>query len=183
MKREDLKALDLSDEVIDKIMAAYGRDVDKHKSAAETAKAEVDALKAQLGEANKTIEGFKKLDIDGIKAAADEWKAKAEKAQADADAMVTKIKFDHALERELKEAWKAKDPRDVVPHLRADKIQLDGDKFIGLEDQMKPLKESKGYLFEDVTEPPRIVTGGESKPINSTPFLQGFAKGAGLKEA
>ena len=36
------------------------------------------ALKAQLDEANKTIQGFKDMDIESIQKSADDWKQKAE---------------------------------------------------------------------------------------------------------
>ena len=38
MKREDLKAMGLTDEQIDKVMAENGKDIEKQKTAAETAK-------------------------------------------------------------------------------------------------------------------------------------------------
>ena len=71
MKREFLKELELTDEVIDKIMAENGKDIEKHKTQAETVRAELDTVKGQLSEANKQIEGFKDLDVDGIKKAAE----------------------------------------------------------------------------------------------------------------
>lgn len=76
MKREFLKELELTDEAIDKIMAENGKDIEGFKSKVSTLETERDGLKTQLDEANTQIEGFKELDVDGIKAAADEWKQK-----------------------------------------------------------------------------------------------------------
>jgi predicted phage tail protein len=180
MKRDDLKKLDLSDEAIDKIMAMNGADIEKHKETAATAKAEVEAIKGQLTEANTQIESFKGMNIDQIKASADEWKTKAEQAQADATAQVAKIRFDIALEKELKE-WKVKDPSDVIPHLKADMLKLGEDgKFIGLKEQIEPLKTSKDYLFTDATEPPKIVTGGQSQSVIGDNIITAARAAAGL---
>lgn len=180
MKREDLKALELADDVIDKIMALHGKDVEAHKTAAETAQAEVKGLKDQLGEANTTIEGFKKLDVDGIKAAADDWKAKAEKAEADGQAQVAQLRFDHALSAALTGA-KAKNPAAVRALLKTDDLKLKDDgTLVGLDDQLKAIRESDAYLFEDEGETPRIVAGGKAPPAALSTFEAAARKGAGL---
>lgn len=181
MKREDLTKLGLTDDaVIDAIMTAHGKDVEKQKAAVETSKTELDTLKTQLTEANKAIEGFKKMDVDGIKAAADDYKAKYEQAQKDAADQVAAVRFDHALERELKEVYKVKDPRDVIPHLKRDTLKLDEDKFIGLKEQIEPLKSAKDYLFADTVPPPKIVTGATSKSVVGDPIIDAARKAAGL---
>lgn len=183
MKRDDLKKLGVTDDVvIDAIMEAHGKDVEKHKALVDSSKTEAETLKAQLSEANTAIDGFKKLNPEQLQAAADDYKAKFENAQKESAAQLAKVKFDHALERELKETYKVKDPRDVIPHLKADKIQFEEDKFIGLDEQMKPLKESKEYLFADATEPPRIVSGGNNQPVNKNALEAAFDRGAGIKE-
>ena len=101
MRREELKELGLNDEQIDKIMSINGQDIEKHKQSAETVKATSDALKKQLDDATAQIEAFKGMDIEAVKKSADEWKAKAEQAQKDAEAQVTRLKFDHALDGAL----------------------------------------------------------------------------------
>ncbi len=52
----------------------------RHAEQAEKTYSEADynALKTQLDEANKTIQGFKDMDIESIQKSADEWKQKAE---------------------------------------------------------------------------------------------------------
>lgn len=70
MKREYLKSLELSEEIIDKIMDENGKDVE----AVKNKYADYDNIKVQLKESNKQIENFKNMDIDKIKKAADDWK-------------------------------------------------------------------------------------------------------------
>src|SRR5690606_35858691 len=97
MKREELKELGLEDDMIDKVMKLHGQSTEALKTKAEAAETKATSLEKQLAEANSAIEGFKKLDVDGIKAAADDYKAKYEKAQADAEAQIAQLKFDNAL--------------------------------------------------------------------------------------
>lgn len=75
MKTEDLKALGLNDEQVQRVFAMNGADVNREKQAAETAKAERDAIRTQLDEANTKLKGY---DPD--------WQQKATDAQKAADA-------------------------------------------------------------------------------------------------
>lgn len=182
MKREQLKELGLEDAAIDKIMALNGADIEKQKTAAETAKTEADTLKTQLADANTQIESFKSMDIDTIKRSADEWKVKAETAQTEAAQAILKVKQEHALERELKETFKVADAVAVRAHLKADAIKYNekDDTFIGLKEQLDPLKETHGVYFADFIKPPQITTGGNSQSIVGDAFDLAMRKGAGL---
>lgn len=180
MKREDLKKLELSDEVIDAIMKLHGTDIETYKTQLTTATTEVEGLKKQLTDANVMIEGFKKLDVDGIKAAADEWKTKAEQAQAEAAQQIASLKFDHALESALVGA-KAKNTKAVRALLNTEQLKLQEDGSIfGLEEQLKKVKESSDYLFDGNQPTPKIITGGTNRPINNDPVLLAARKAAGL---
>ena len=86
MKREDLKAFNLSDEDVQKIMDLHGADIEKQKRSIETLTAERDDFKSRLEEANGKLEGYDP-----------EWKTKAEQAQTEADAKVNKIRRGYLL--------------------------------------------------------------------------------------
>lgn len=163
MKREELEKLGLSKEQIDQIMAINGQDIEKQKQATTAAETERDGLKTQLTEANATIDGFKNQNIDQIKASVDEWKTKAEKAQVDGAAQIAQLKFDHALDGALTGA-KAKNAVAVKALLKVSELKLseDGQSIIGLDDQLKKVKEANDYLFESEGENPQIVTGGKT---------------------
>lgn len=93
MKKDELTAIGLTDEQASQVFALHGKDITKLQGTVTALTDERDTLKTQLGEANTQIEEFKKLDVDGIKAAADDWKAKYEQAQADFDAKVAGIQI------------------------------------------------------------------------------------------
>jgi len=177
MKREDLIKLlfgenaDLTSEQksqVDQIMALHGKSTEALKTKAETSETEAATLKKQLEEANIAIEGFKKLDVDGIKAAADDWKKKAEQAQKDAAEQLAQLKFDHALDGALAAA-KAKNAAAVRALLKVDDLKLSDDgKIIGLDEQLTKVKESDAYLFDVEGADPRIVLGGKQAGANTS---------------
>ncbi len=173
MKREDLKKLGIEDSVIDSIMALHGSDIEKHKTDLATSQTELGTLKTQLGEANSAIEGFKGMNIDQIKASADEWKTKAEQAAVDAQKQVSALKFDHALDGALSGA-KAKNAKAVKALLDMNGLKFnDADgSVVGLDEQLKKVKETNDYLFESDNPTPKIVTGGNSKSILGDPMVE-----------
>ena len=182
MKREDLKALELEDGVIDQIMKLHGQDIEDHKSKLEAAEKQTDDLQGRLEEANKTIEGFKDLDVDGIKKAADDWKAKAEQAEKDAKTQIEQLKFDHALEGALTSA-KAKNPKAVKALLDMEALKYNEGKIIGLEEQLKTVQEENDYLFESDEPTPKIVgktSGGKGKLDSAAAIARKYTN---LKEA
>ena len=87
----------------------YNEEID-NKIAAEinkgfVTKADYDAAKdAQrtaaeaLADANKALAEYKDTDIDGLRKSAEEWQAKAEQAEKDADARVAAVQFDAKLD-------------------------------------------------------------------------------------
>lgn len=181
MKREELKELGLEDDVIEKVMKLHGQSTEALKTKAGQAETEAATLKKQIEDANAQIESFKSMDVEGIKGAADDWKAKYEQARKDAADAVAKLKFDHALESALAGA-KARDITAVRALLKADDLKLseDGATVIGLDDQLKALREQKDFLFESDTPAPRIVAGTTGTQLNTDTFEAAMRKGAGL---
>ena len=154
MNREFLKGLGLEDEAIDKIMAENGKDIEKFKSESKTKETELASVQKQLEDANKEIESFKGMDVEAIKKAADDYKAKYEKAQKDAEAEIEALKLEHSIESALKGAKNIKAAKALLDMegLRASKnIEKD------MEAAITALKESDPYLFDEA-EP--AGTGG-----------------------
>jgi predicted nucleic acid-binding Zn-ribbon protein len=183
MNKKQLVELGLTEELADQIVVLHGKDIESHKTKLATAQAEVDGLKGQLTEAGTTIEGFKKLDVEGIKVAANEWKAKAEQAQADAAKQIAGLKFDHALDGALTGA-KAKNAKAVKALLNANDLKLAEDgSIIGLKEQLEKVKSENDYLFESDTPQPKVVLGGQSKSVLSDAVVDAARKAAGLPPA
>jgi hypothetical protein len=180
MKKEDLIKLGIEEETVQKIIILHGQDIESHKTKLTTAQTEAEGLKAQLTEANKAIEGFKGMDIEGVKKSADEWKTKAEQAAVDAQKQVASLKFDYALDGALTGA-KAKNLKAVRSLLSNDVLKLNEDgSILGLKEQLEKIKSENDYLFESDTPTPKIVTGGNSKSILGDPMVDAMRKAAGL---
>lgn len=171
MKREFLEELKIDKEVIDKIMAENGKDIEAEKQKVTAKQTELDGLKTQLKEANTQIESFKGMDIEGIKKAADEWKVKAETAQTEAEKQIAQLQFDYALETELSKAG-ARNPKTIKALLKMDGLKNVDGNIIGLKEQLDKLKTDEAYLFNDDagddvgggSSTVRVKSGGEHKP-------------------
>lgn len=85
MTREFLENLKLEKEVVDKIMAENGKDIEATKAKY----ADRDDLKKQLEEANKTIEKFK--DYDSTQEEVKKWKEQYEKSQKENSAKIAEM--------------------------------------------------------------------------------------------
>lgn len=167
MKREDLKAMNLTDEQVNQIMTWNGQDIEAAKTnAAATEKVRADGLQNQLNtltndlaEARNTAASAKDLK-DKLDAAEAKYKA-ATKASTIRDALAQ---------------YKPKDAAMLARLLDDSKITIADDGTIsGLKEQVEPLKESSGYLFSDTPDPqggnPNPGPGGGTFDMNA--FLRG----------
>lgn len=96
----------------------------------------------QLSALSKSAKDHEELSKQ-IKALQDQNKEDADRFEAEK----AKLKFEYALETALRDN-KAKNPKAVKALLDVESIKLDGDKLLGLEDQIKSLQESESYLFK-----------------------------------
>ena len=168
MKREDLQAQGLTEEQINYIMAENGKDIEKVKTkltAAETAR---DDYKTQLETANTTIQGYKEMDIDGIKKSVTDWETKY---NTDTKALQDKLDeqaYDFALKEYVNGYQFTSDlvKEAVVAQLKAQAFKLNDGKFLGADDFMKQLKEANPSAFvdEDEKPQPKITIPGAGKP-------------------
>jgi myosin heavy subunit len=150
MKREFLTELGLETEQVNKIMAEHGKTVNSLKDEADKAKEEAEEFKSQLSDRDKQLKDLSKK-ADGNEDLQEQIKKLQkdnEKVKGDYEQKLAEKTFDFSLEKALANA-KAKNPRAVKALLDREAIKLDGDKLLGLEEQLKSLQESDGYLFGD----------------------------------
>lgn len=152
MKRSFLEDLGLEKEVVDKIMAENGKDI-------ENAKADYDELKAELKTANATIADrdnqLKELK-DSVKDNEDLTAKIAELEKQNKDeaknhkAEIESLKINNAIDKALA-TFKAKTPKAVKAMLDMENIKLDEDGNItGIDEQVKAIAEAEDtkYLFD-----------------------------------
>lgn len=159
MKTEELKALGLNDEQVQRVFAMNGADVNREKQAAETAKAEQDAMRTQLDEANTKLKGY---DPD--------WQQKAADAEQKAAAQVSALKADYAAENaaaRLKFS-SASAKKAFMADLAAKNLPLQGDSLLGFDDFVKTYRENDPGAFAADTKPARIVASATGTPAAAT---------------
>lgn len=183
MKREFLQNIKIGDqaltkELIDAIMDENGKDIE----AAKKSFADYDTLKTQLADANKAIEDFKGLDIDGVKKAADDWKAKYEQAEKDHAAKLADMEFDGLLSTAVSTA-KGKNAKAIRALLDVDALKSSKNQSDDIKAALEALKATDGYLFEDAQTPPPYAggTGGTPFAPKGDPGLNAIRAAAGLK--
>ena len=157
MKREFLEGLGIEKENIDKIMAENGKDIEGVKANLSTKEAELADTKKLLDDANKEIEGFKDLDVEAIKAKAEDYKTKFEEAQEKAKAELERVQFNHILENTLKGA-KARNVKAVKALLDLEGLKLNEGKIIGLDEQLESIQKENEFLFEVEETKPNTPT-------------------------
>jgi ParB-like chromosome segregation protein Spo0J len=96
--------------------------------------AQLEQLKQAAGNSEELKKQIEQLQTDNKKAS-EEWQTK-----------LAQMQLDFALERALTAA-KAKNAKAVKALLDMEKVKLDGDKLLGLEDQLKTIQQSDPYLF------------------------------------
>lgn len=170
MERDFLKKLGLTDEITDKVMAQYGKDVQHLQDQNAELQSTNDGLNEQLSTRDKQFKELKKTAGDN-----EELQAKLDKALSDGKEQAKQLqdkldvqKKDFAISNALRDAG-AKNPKSAKALLNLDKISLDdNNQLIGINDQIDNIKKSDGYLFNSV-EPkkPGIELGAKGNPSNA----------------
>ena len=121
-------------------------------------------LEAMVADRDKQLEELKKLNPEQLQAEISrlqgENKAAAEKYEADLKA----AKLDFAIDTSLAKAG-AVNTKAVKALLDASKISLDGDNLIGLDDQLKTLRETEKWAF---SKAPDVPGNGGNPPYTPT---------------
>lgn len=139
---------------------AGGEYIGKDKfTAAETAKKQ---LEEQLKERNAQLETLKKSagDNETLKAEIAKLQQANTTAQAEFDAKLKTAQLDYQLEARLMKEG-AINTKAVKALLDSSKISLDGENLIGIDDQLKTLKEKEKWAFADKETD---VPGGGGNP-------------------
>ena len=142
----------------------YNADVQKHKAAAET-------YKAQLDEANKQIDQFKGLNVEEIQKAADDWKAKYEAADADYQKKISDRDYEDTARAALanvKFTSKSAE-RAFLASLKASPLPVKDGKLLGFDDVLKQAQTDDPSAFAtDKPTPTFTVPGGTGNPAEIT---------------
>ncbi len=165
MKREELKALGVADDVIEKIMGLHGTALAEQKSKLDVATQKATDLGSQVTQltADLTKAQAATGNVDDIKrqlADAQAALAATTKAQKVRDALAT---------------YKPRDAGTLMKLLDLEKVSFTDAGPSGLKEQVEALKTAQGYLFADAADP---KGGADPKPAgNGTKSMNDILRG------
>ena len=139
---------------------------------------EYNTLKSQLDTANSTIQSYKDMDIDGIKASVEDYKQKWEQSENDRKAFEHRTKVDSFVKSlGLKDDIYEKHVTDLILEKG---LKFDGDKLIGGDDVVNQFKEKYPDAFKSAQPVPEfsVSTTGQSGVKDDDAFIR---KVMGLK--
>ena len=142
---------------IGKELAKYFIPKDKYNEVAEAKK----KLETDIQERDNQFEQLKNAasNNEELKKQIEELQEANRRAAEEWQAKMSQMKLDFAIERALTTA-KAKNIKAVKALLDMDKVKLDGDQLLGIDEQLKALQQSDPYLFGDSGK----VGGGTNPP-------------------
>lgn len=158
MTKEELLALGLTEDQIIEVFKINGKDIEKAKGDLATVQTELTSTKEQLNTANAEIESYKSMDIEGIKASAESYKAKFEESEKNSKAEIESLKFEHSLESALAKAG-AKNIKATKALLNIEELKSSKNVDTDIEVAITTLKESDAYMFGE-TDPMRLAGAG-----------------------
>lgn len=178
MKRDDIIALGIEDkDVLDKILALNGADIEKQKACVTTLTAERDNYRVQLEAANQQIEQFKGLNVEEIRKAADEWKAKYETAEADYQSQLAARDYDAAALAAIADVkFTSKAAKTAfLAQLKEKQLKLENGSLVGFADVLEQAKADDPSAFASDKPAPKFtdpITGAPLPEITKEAFAK-----------
>ena len=143
MTKEEIIALGVTEEQAAKVLELHEKEQSEAKAKLSETEAKLAAAEKNASELTEKVKAFDGVDVAALKKSAEDWKTKYNED-------IAKAKVDNAVALALTKAG-AKDV-DLAKHLiDTSVIKLDGDKVLGLNEQLEKVKNEKAFLFG--TEP------------------------------
>ena len=190
MKREFLKKMELTDEQIDAIMAENGKDVNGLREQVNSLTSEKDGLQSQLNDRDTQLKGLKgkAKDSDELTAEIDKLQKANKEAKEKYEADLTAQQKSFLVDKALADAG-ARNAKAVSSLLDLDSVEVKDGQLTGLDDQLKALRESDGYMFKENPQPSEPqpqggvrITGGQPKPESAPKIDMAHASYQEIKE-
>src|SRR5690625_98462 len=182
MSLKELLGEELYDQVIEKAgdnkiaIVSDGNWIPKDKFDAKIN--EVKDLQKQIDDRDEELEELKKVDPDELQQTISNLQEKYDTQKEEYEQKLQQQAFDFTLDKTLTNAG-VRNSKAVKALLDTESIKLDGDKLLGLDDQLESLKESDDYLFqsdEPESNDPQIVQPGNPQGGGTNADDDPFAK-------
>lgn len=149
-------------------------EVEKISGKLSTAEQQLKDTGAQLAAANDKIAEFGKMDIEGIRKAADDWKEKAEKAEREAQAKIAEMEHDGLLREKLSGVKFTSEyaKKGVFDEIKAKGLKVENGQILGFEDAFSAIKEAQPSAFEPDNPPPKFAQSSQGAPASADDALR-----------
>lgn len=167
MNREELKALGLTDEQINSVMASHGQVVNATKQDLSDVTSERDGLKTTLGERDTQLNALKDVDPEKLKQEIADLQTANDTAKTEYENGLKDLQLSNAINLAL--TGKVHDEEVASTLINKEKLVIGDDgKIVGLDEQLTSLQESKAYLFkpaegEGQANKPNFTIGNHQK--------------------
>lgn len=176
MKTEELLEIGLTEEQANKVLAINGKDIERYKKAAETAKTDLTAAQEQIIQRDKDIEELKKSagDVDGIKQQLADLQAKYTTETEQYQKQIAERDYADAVNRAIAEkgvkfSSKAAE-KAFISDLNAKRLTIKEGVLEGFEDYLKAQQDSDPTAFQSDKPAPTFVkpVGPGGPPANES---------------
>lgn len=172
MKRDFLEGLGLEKEVVDKIMAENGADLEKEKAKTNAAKADLAEAREKITEVQNERDKLKASngDVAEVQKKLDDLQAKYDSDISERDAQIADRDYSDAINRAITGKalkFSSKSAESAFKSLlKEKKLVIKDGELEGLDDFIKEQKAADPEAFAPDKAPPKIVspTGGGSNP-------------------
>lgn len=168
MTREELKALGIDGETLEKVMALHGKDIEKYKNV----ESENQMLKKQVESTNSALKDLqeKANGNEELVKQIESMKEESAKAKSDFEETIKTMKINSAVDN-LLTSKKAKNIKAAKALLDMEKVGLD-DKgnVIGLNEQWDSIYKGNEFMFGDSPSVPPSAGNPGSNPPDGNKF-------------
>nr|DAN18342.1 MAG TPA: minor structural protein [Bacteriophage sp.] len=176
MKTEELLEIGLTEEQANKVLVINGKDIERYKKAAETAKTDLTAAQEQLAQRDKDMEELKKSagDVDSVKQQLADLQAKYTTETERYQKQIADRDYSDAVSRAIAEkgvkfSSKAAE-KAFIADLTANRLSVKDGALDGFEHYLKAQQESDPTAFQSDKPTPTFVkpVGPGGPPSNES---------------
>ncbi len=173
MKTEDLKALGLEQEVIDKVFALNGKDVEAEKTKAKKAENERDNYKTQLDTAKEALSKFDGVNVDDLKGQITKLQGDLKAKDEEYAAKEAERTFNETLSGAITAAG-GKNAKAITAKLDLDSLKASKNQGEDIKNAIEAIRKSDAYMFGS-EEPHKNAVGATGGADGKEPSGDEFA--------
>lgn len=158
MKRKFLEDLGLEEEIVNKIMAENGKDLNDLKAKVDDLNEQIAVKETTIKQKNEKIVELEKVDIEKLK------QEQFDLGKAEGSKEVENFKRQNAIDKVYEaefevdgKKYKVKDKKGLQGYLDNEKIKYENDQVTGLVEQFSDIVKTSPYLFETDTKNPQFA--------------------------